>query len=268
MKYVVPLFHASSGRVGVGPQNWTVFQYGFGFVLQGNRLAQIAWDPWWKPSTGGERRKADRRRNFVRLADFVQKIRENGPLAQGDLRLLVDFFRGLCKGQGYAQWRKDLAVSTIFVEPGWSEQEHRKKFAEYAVASCLDTLSPGTVWWRPPHVPHMELVSKFVHLFPNAPPGPQRKAIRDFCEGGATLRQVTENLKPPKVRHSLNALRLVWRNRGLEPKPFYEKLQNPLKRYGVSLSAKPHSYRKQIQRLKQATMKHERLIKEIERDVT
>jgi hypothetical protein len=45
-------------------------------------------------------------------------------------------------------------------------------------------------------------------------------------------------------------LQLVWANRKLKPKAFYEKLRGPLRDLGIELSPKPDSYRKQIERHK------------------
>jgi hypothetical protein len=45
-------------------------------------------------------------------------------------------------------------------------------------------------------------------------------------------------------------LQLVWSNRKLKPKAFYEKLRGPLSDLGIELSSKPDSYRKQIERHK------------------
>ncbi len=314
MKYIIPLFHPTTGRVGVGPQNWDIFQNGFGFFSGNGRFDSVAWNPWWAPRLIGERRKgdgrdgkdrrtasgekrlrpcrpeenyqrfregarrsnrrprgADRRaatgeRDFVHLADFTQKVGQNGAVMDDVVGLLVNFFRSLCSGESFEEWRSNMLVPSIFEEQDWSEKDHVEKFTDYAVACCLDSLRPGTVGWRghSPNIAHMESVSRFERLFLVAPVGSQRKAIRDFFDGRLDLGQLVKMLEPRKLPYPLKALFLVWQHRELKPKVFFERLQDQLKPYGIKLSPKPNSYRKQIQRVKKAAAEFEDRFRELQ----
>jgi len=306
MKYVVPLFHSVWGRIGVGPQNWDAFQYGFGIALSNGKFAGVTWNQWWRPRRIPERRKIERRQTlerraesgqvqvrsrgpqeifqvlrrperrsnvrarterristngsgFIPLSDLVHRVRKGGALADETCALLADFFCELCSGREFGDWKRKFSPLIMFEESGWSESDHREKFRDYAVACCLEVLRPGTLGWRTqnPNNSHLELVARFAELFPLAPLGSQRKAIRDFFEAQADLSHTVKGLQPKKLRYSLKALFLVWMNRDLKPKPFFEKMRGQLRRHGIELSPKPGSYRKQIERLKQAALEFE-----------
>ncbi len=200
-----------------------------------------------------ERRVSTNKTEFTRLADWVRTIRESGSLTDDACSLLADFFCELCSGAGFDDWEKKLSPFIMFAEPGWSESEHRVKFRDYAIACCFDALRPGILGWREnPNSNHMELVSRFADLFPSAPPGSRRKALRDFFEGRSDLFQTIRILEPGKLAYPMNALLLVSLHMDLKPKDFFEKLQDQLRRLGVRLSPNPNSYRTQMRRLKQA----------------
>jgi hypothetical protein len=166
----------------------------------------------------------------------------------------VKVFHSLCLSAGFARWKKGFSPYIMFEESGWSENDHQEKYRDYGVACCLDILRPGTLAWRreSPNSVHMELASRFSVLFPIAPTGVQRKAMRDYFEGRSDLNQTVRVLEPGRTQYPMKALLLAWQNLELKPKEFFEKLQDQLRQIGVPLSPKPNSYRQQIRRLKKA----------------
>lgn len=212
---------------------------------------------------GGRNRKDGERRinthpdTFLRLADFAQELRKKHELSRSDLELLVAAFSDLSSGKTYALWRESQIINSIFEEPKWSKSDLQEKFRDYAVACCLDLLRPGSVGWHgpSPNVRHMETVAQFASLFPLPPPGSRRKAIRDFFDGRADLTQAVKTLKPDRLPYPKKALLAIWANRHLPPTAFYEAMRDQLKQYRIRLSSNPESYRKQIQRLKEAAEK-------------
>ncbi len=303
MREIVPLFHPTWGRVGVGPQNWDTFQRGFAIVLRRGKFEGIDWDPWWRPRRIGEKRKAERRTKerrtgsgqvrvracgpeeifqvlrsretrshprprterresenhteLRRLADLLEEGRKRGSLTDTACMVLAEFFRRLCLCEAYEQWKTKFSPPSIFEQSGWSEREHREKFRDYAAACCLEDLRPGSLGWRTQNSGHMESVYKFAELFPLAPAGPRRKAIRAFIERHSDLGQIIKLLQPQKPLYPVKALFLIWINRQVKPKPFFENLRVLLLQHGIKLSPKPGSYRKQIERLKRVAMEFE-----------
>jgi hypothetical protein len=140
----------------------------------------------------------------------------------------------------------------FFRESGWEEKENREKFTVYAVASFLDLLRPGTVYWKgqSPSVDDMRAVSRISAVFARATPKARVQAVRNFVEGKVELEGMRKILSGKSLTDKKEHLQLVWAKRKLKPKAFYQQLHGPLSDLGIELSPKPDSYRKQIERLK------------------
>jgi hypothetical protein len=213
---------------------------------------------------GAQRRQIESDTEIRRLPGLVNRSHKGIPLTNATCALLAEFFGRLCHGEGFEQWKVNISMLDIFEQRGWSESEHREKFRDYAVASCLEQLRRDSLDWRTPNGIHMESISEFAKLFPRAPAGAQRKALRTFVEGLSDLGRAVKILHPKEPRYPLKALFLVWMNRNVQPKPFFEKLSHLLLQHGITLSSKPGSYRKQIGRLKDAAMDYEEHFKTLQ----
>jgi hypothetical protein len=189
-----------------------------------------------------------------RLVGFAAFIRElgNSVLSDENARLLIRMWAGLTTRAVYDSWIQNSTIVPFFREPGWEEKENREKFTEYAVASFLDLLRPGTIYWegQSPSVDDMRAVSRIASIFVRATPNARLQAVRVFFEGKAELEGMRRILNGESLTDKKEPLQLVWANRKLKPKVFYEQLRGPLKDLGIELSPKPDSYRKQIERLK------------------
>jgi hypothetical protein len=159
---------------------------------------------------------------------------------------------GLTTREVYDSWNQNSTIARLFKEPTWEEKENREKFTEYAVASFLDLLRPGTIYWKgqSPSLDDMRTVSRIASIFVRATPNARLQAVRAFFEGKVELEGMRRILSGESLTDKKEALQLVWANRKLKPKAFYEKLRSPLSDLGTELSPKPDSYRKQIDRLK------------------
>jgi hypothetical protein len=300
MKYIVPLFRQSTGRVNLGLVNWEWFQAGFRMLMRGDKFAGVTWDPWWRERKSGERRKgqqrtiperrsndkaghrlysegesvqplrlvherrtngkrrdgSDRRKlasreKLVSFEVFIHELR-NGVLSDENARLLIRLWSGLTSREVYDSWIQNSTIAPFFKEPSWEEKENREKFTEYAVASFLDLLRPGTIYWKgqSPSVDDMRVVSRISGVFARATPNARLQAVRAYFEGKAELEGVRKILSGESLTDKKESLLLVWAKRKLKPKAFYEELRGPLSDLGIKLSPKPDSYRKQIERLK------------------
>jgi hypothetical protein len=189
-----------------------------------------------------------------RLVSFVAFIRElgKGSLSEENARLLIRMWTGLTIRETFDTWKSNSSMFPFFEESDWEEKENRGKFIVYAVASFLDLLRPGVVYWKgqSPSPEDMRAVSRISCVFVRATPKARVQAIRDFVEGKVELEGMRKILGGESLTDKKEYLLLVWANRTLKPKAFYEKLRSPLRDLGVALSAKPDSYRKQIERLK------------------
>jgi hypothetical protein len=173
-------------------------------------------------------------------------------LSDENARLLIRVWAGLTTREVYDSWIQNSTIAPFFKEPAWEEKENREKFTEYAVASFLDLLRPGTIYWRgqSPSLDDMRAVSRIASIFVRATLNARLHAVRAFVEGKVELEGVRRILSGESLSDKREPLQLVWANRKLKPKAFYEKLRGPLSDLGFALSPKPDSYRKQIERLK------------------
>lgn len=143
-------------------------------------------------------------------------------------------------------------MTPFFKESGWAERENHEKFTDYAVASFLDLIQPGNIYWKgsSPSVDTMKLISEIVSVFARASENARCRAIWQFVEGKIGLKGMRRILGGESLSDKKELLQLVWANRELKPKPFCAKLDGPLKDFGIKLSSNPNSHRKQIERLK------------------
>jgi hypothetical protein len=189
-----------------------------------------------------------------RLASFATFIRDFGKdgLSEENARLLIRMWAGLTTREVYDSWIRNSTIAPLFRELSWEEKENREKFTEYAVASFLDLLRPGTIYWKgqSPSLDDMRAVSRIASIFVHATPNARLQAVRAFFEGKVELEGMRRILAGESLTDKKELLQLVWANRKLKPKAFYEKLRGRLSDLGIELSAKPDSYRKQIERLK------------------
>jgi hypothetical protein len=207
----------------------------------------------WKRRNGSDRRKLGSRERLVGLEAFIGELGRS-VLSDENARLLIRLWAGLTTREVYDSWIQNSTIVPFFKEPAWEEKENREKFTVYAVASFLDLLRPGVVFWRgqSPSVDDMRTVSRISGCFIRATPKARLQAVCDFVEGKVELEGMRKILSGDSLIDKQEPLQLVWAKRKLKPKAFYEQLRGPLKDLGIELSPKPDSYRKQIERLKKS----------------
>ena len=195
--------------------------------------------------------KSASRENLVSFAAFIRGLGKNA-LSDENARLLIRMWAGLTTREVYDSWIQNSTIAPFFKEPTWEEKENREKFTEYAVASFLDLLRPGTIYWKghSPSLDDMRAVSQIASIFVRATANARLQAVRAFFEGKVELEGMRRILSGESLTDKKESLQLVWANRKLKPKAFYEKLRGPLSDVGIKLSPKSDSYRKQIERLK------------------
>jgi hypothetical protein len=205
----------------------------------------------WERRNGNVRRKSASREKLVGFAAFISELGKRA-LSDENARLLIRMWAGLTTREVYDSWIHNSTIVPFFKEPTWEEKENREKFTEYAVASFLELLRPGTIYWKGPSpgLDDMRAVSRIASIFIRATPNARLQAVRTFFEGKAELEGMRKILSGESRSDKKELLQLVWANRKLKPKAFYEKLRGPLNDLGEELSPKPNSYRKQIERLK------------------
>jgi hypothetical protein len=205
----------------------------------------------WERRDCSDRRKSTSREKLVSFEVFIRELR-NRALSDENGRLLIRLWAGLTTREVYDSWINNSTVAPFFKEPNWEEKENREKFTEYAVASFLDLLQPGTIYWKgqSPNLDNMKAVSRIASVFVRATPKARLQAVRAYFEGKTELEGMRKILGGESLADKKELLQLVWANRKLKPKAFYEKLRGPLGDLGIELSPKPDSYRKQIERHK------------------
>jgi hypothetical protein len=205
----------------------------------------------WERRNGSDRRKSASRDRLVGFAAFIRELGK-GVLSDESARLLIRMWAGLTTREVYDSWIQNSTITPFFREPDWEEKENREKFTEYAVASFLDLLRPGTIYWKGqgPSLDDMRAVSRISGVFVRATLNARLQAVRAFVEGKVELEGVRRILGGEFLSDKREPLQLVWANRKLKPKSFYQKLRGQLSDLGIPLSPKPDSYRKQIERLK------------------
>jgi hypothetical protein len=205
----------------------------------------------WKKRDGSDRRKSASHEKLVSFEVFIGDLK-NGALSDENGRLLIRLWAGLTTREVYDSWIHNSTIAPFFKEPAWEEKENREKFTEYAVASFLDLLRPGKIYWKgqSPSLDDMRVVSQISGVFVRATPNARLQAVRAYFEGKTELEGMRKILGGESLADKKELLQLVWANRKLKPKAFYEKLRGPLKDLGIELSPKPDSYRKQIERHK------------------
>jgi hypothetical protein len=205
----------------------------------------------WERRNRSDRRKSASRERLVGLAAFIGEL-GNSVLSDENARLLIRLWAGLTTRELYDCWIQNSTIAPFFKEPAWEEKENREKFTEYAVASFLDLLRPGTIYWKgqSPSLDDMRAVSRISGVFVRATPNARLQAVRAFVDGRVELEGMRKILSGDSLAEKKELLQLVWAHRKLKPKAFYEKLRDPLSDLGFALSPKPDSYRKQIERLK------------------
>ena len=131
-------------------------------------------------------------------------------------------------------------------------KENHEKFRVYAVASFLELLQPGSIYWKglSPSVDDLKLVSRIVSILGRASEKAKLQSIRAFFNGEIGLEGMRKILSGKSLSDKKEALLLIKANHGLKPKEFYAKLRGPLKDLGIELSSNPNSYPKQIERLR------------------
>ena len=195
--------------------------------------------------------KSASREKLVSFAAFIRELGRD-ELSDENARLLIRMWAGLTTREVYDSWIRNSTIAPFFKEPAWEEKENREKFTEYAVASFLDLLRPGTIYWKGPSpgLEDMRAVSRIASFFIRATSNARLQAVRTFFEGKAELEGMRKILSGDSLSDKKELLQLVWAKRELKPKAFYEQLRGPLSDLGKKLSPKPDSYRKQIERLK------------------
>ncbi len=205
----------------------------------------------WKRRSGSDRRESTSRDRLVGLAAFIPELGK-GVLSDENTRLLIRMWAALTTRETYETWKQISGMTPFFKELDWNEKENHEKFTEYAVASFLDLLRPGVIYWKgqSPNLDNMRAVSRIASVFVRATPKAILQAVRAFIEGKVELEGMRKTLGGESLTDKKELLQLVWSNRKLKPKAFYEKLRGQLSDLGIELSPKPDNYRKQIERHK------------------
>jgi hypothetical protein len=197
------------------------------------------------------RRKSTSRDMLVGLAAIIHELGK-GELPDESARLLVRIWAVLTTREIYESWKHISGMTPFFKEPDWNEKENHEKFRDYAVASFLELLRPGSIYWRGqnPSVDDMQSVSRVVGVLGRSNEKAKLQSIRAFFEGKISLEKMRKILIGKSLSDKKEALLLVKANHKLKPKEFYARLRGPLKDLGIELSSNPNSYPKQIERLR------------------
>jgi hypothetical protein len=200
---------------------------------------------------GSERRNSASHEKAVGLTTVIHGLRESS-LSDENARLLIRICAGLTNRETYEGWIKISGMAPFFRELDWDAKENHDKFKVYAVASFLELLQPGSIYWKGqnPSADHLNLVSRIVNILGRASEHTKLHSIRAFFIGEIGLDGMRKILSGETLSDKKEALLLVKANHTLKPKEFYAKLRGPLKDLGIELSSKPNSYPKQIERLK------------------
>jgi hypothetical protein len=200
---------------------------------------------------GRDPHKSASREKLVSFAAFIRGLGKDA-LSDENARLLIRMWARLTTREVYDSWNQSSTIAPFFEEPDWAEKENREKFTEYAVASFLDLLRPGTIYWKgqSPRIDDMKLVSRIVSILGRASENAKLQSIRVFFKGKIGLDGMCKILSGKSLTDKKELLQLVWAHRKFKPKAFFEKLRGPLSDLGFALSSKPDNYRKQIERLK------------------
>jgi len=175
----------------------------------------------WKKRDGSDRRKSASHEKLVSFEVFIGDLK-NGALSDENGRLLIRLWAGLTTREVYDSWIHNSTIAPFFKEPAWEEKENREKFTEYAVASFLDLLRPGTIYWKgqSPNLDNMRAVSRIASVFIRATPKARLQAVRAFIEGKVELEGMRKTLSGESLTDKKELLQLVWSNRKLNPRPF------------------------------------------------
>lgn len=204
-----------------------------------------------------DRRNGSDRRALVcqeRSVGFGTVVRAlgKGPLSDENVRLLVRMCAALTTRETYENWKRVSTMTPFFREPDWDDKENHEKFRVFAVASFLELLRPGSIYWKgqSPSAEDLRSVSRVVSLLGRASEKARLQSVRAFLEREISLERMRKILSGESVSDKKTALLLVRANHRLKPKEFYAKLRGPLEDLGIELSSNPNSYPKQIERLK------------------
>src|SRR5258707_1034235 len=123
----------------------------------------------WKKRDGSDRRKSASHEKLVSFEVFIGDLK-NGALSDENGRLLIRLWAGLTTREVYNSWIQNSTIAPFFKEPTWEEKENREKFTEYALASFLDLLRPGTIYWKgqSPSLDDMRAISRIASIFVRA----------------------------------------------------------------------------------------------------
>lgn len=200
---------------------------------------------------GSDRRTSVCQERLVGIGTFVRQPGK-GPLSDENVRLLVRMCAALTTRETYENWKRISTMTPFFREPDWHDKENHEKFRVYAVASFLELLRPGSIYWKGqnPSVDDLKLVSRIASILGRASEKAKLQSIRAFFKGEIGLKGMHKILSGESLSDKKDALLLVNANHKLKPKEFYAKLRSPLKDLGIELSSNPNSYPKQIERLK------------------
>jgi hypothetical protein len=200
---------------------------------------------------GRDPHKSESPEKLISFAAFIRGLGKDA-LSDENARLLIRTCAALTTREAYEGWIKASGMVPFFMVLDWNERENHEKFKVYAVASFLELLRPGSIYWKgqSPSADDLKLVSRIVSILGRASEKARLQSIRAFFEGGIGLERMCKLLGGESLSDKKEALLLVKANHKLKPKDFYAKLRGPLKDLGTELSSNPNSYPKQIERLK------------------
>jgi hypothetical protein len=195
--------------------------------------------------------KSPAREKLVSFAGFIRELGKD-ELSDENARLLIRICAGLTNRETYEGWIKISGMAPFFRELDWDAKENHEKFKAYAVASFLELLRPGSIYWKgqSPSADHLNSVSRIVSILGRASENTKLQSVRAFFKGEIGLEGMRKILSGESLSDKKEALLLVNANHTLKPKEFYAKLRGPLKDLGIELSSNPKSYPKQIERLR------------------
>src|SRR5215470_1716773 len=145
--------------------------------------------------TGRDRRKRASHEKLIGLLPFIRELGRR-PLSDADVRLLVRICAALTTRDTFESWKRTSSMTPFFKEPDWDEKENHEKFREFAVASFLDLLRPGSISWKGPSQSKDDLqcVSRIIGIFARASERAKLQSIRAFVESESSLERMRKVL--------------------------------------------------------------------------
>ena len=157
-----------------------------------------------------DRRKSASGEKLVGLVGFICDLGKRS-ISDENARMLVRTCAGLTTREIYEGWIKTSGIAPFFRERGWDAKENHEKFRVYAVASFLELLQPGSIYWKglSPSVDDLKLVSRIVSILGRASEKAKLQSIRAFFNGEIGLEGMRKILSGKSLSDKKEALLLI-----------------------------------------------------------